>query len=531
MTRTALPRLGRLAALGLALVALASTATGCKKTAATNKPKGIGRALVDSAARNLVATADGKVLAFVADVEKPPEKSAPEGVFQGILTTVAADGGTPRQLGGGVSTLEDGFRVSPDGKWIAYLQGFRFKDQAGTLQIAPMPEGEARQLATGTTYYQFSRDSRFLGYVASGEMHLVELATGQDQVLAQQVSTFELAADSSLVLMRRPIAAGGELLVAEVGPEPKTRKLGERVGDYNFSPDGTAVAFTARVGGPADPYSLFVGAARGVPARVAEKAGAFAFSPDSAWIAFVAGQEPGRPHGALQIAPVAGGQPMEVGKNVSDFRWSPSSKAVALRESHEDKSGRAWSELKVASLPKGTLRHKDRAGPKSFINYLWSPEGDRLAFLKHVGEQVTLNLLTVEGEEPPRAVAPWVFSYQFAPGRNELWYRANCLREGRQCDLIAASIDDPNRPPVKLAEGIMNFRPSADGKRILLIYPRVDTERATDLGWVELGSQVPSKGIDVYTLPGAFFLDKAGKRLAYLVGERKREGVYVADIP
>lgn len=531
MTRTSLATLGHPLALGLALVGLASMATGCKKTAEPNKPKGIGKPLADSAARNLVATPDGKVLAFVAEIEKPPEKSAPAGVFQGILTTVAADGGTPRQLGGGVSTLEDGFRLSPDGKWIAYLQGFRFKDQTGALQLAPMPQGDARQLAPGATYYQFSRDSRLLGYVAGGEMHLVELATGQDRVLAGPVSTFELAADSSLVLMRRPIAAGGELLLAETGPEPKTRKVGERVGDYRFSPDGAAVAFTARPGGPAEPYSLFVGAATGVAARVAEKAGPFAFSPDSAWIAFVAGQEPGRPHGALQLAPVAGGRPIEVGKNVSDFRWSPSSKAVALRESHEDKSGRTWSELKVASLPKGTLRHKDHAGPKSFINYLWSPEGDRLAFIKHVGEQVTLNLLTLEGEAPPRVVAPWAFNYQFAPGGKELWYRANCVREGRQCELLAASIDNPEKPPAMLAQGIMNFRPSPDGKRILLVYPRLDTEHASDLGWVELGSQAPSKGIDVYTLPGAFFLDEAGKRLAYLVNQRKREGVYVADLP
>ena len=51
-----------------------------------------------------------------------------------------------------------------------------------------------------------------------------------------------------------------------------------------------------------------------------------------------------------------------------------------------------------------------------------------------------------------------------------------------------------------------------------------------DLGWLDLAAKQPSKGIDQYALPGAHFADEAGNVVVYIVGERKREGVYVAQL-
>lgn len=517
--------------LAATLGALALTAGGCKKSESTKKPKGLGTAVASTAARGLVATPDGKALAFVGEVAPPPEKNAPEGVLQGILTTVVADGSAaPRQLGGGVTTLEDGFRLSPDGKWIAWLQGFRFRDQSGTLQLAGMPTGEPRTLGEKVTHYVFSADSRFLGYVADGEARAVELASGGELQLASGAVTLELSPTSAFALVRRPIGAGGELLLVELGAAPKVRKLGERVGDYNFSPDGRSLAFTARLGGPEDHYSLFVGGIDGVPAKVTEKAGSFAFSPDSGSIAFVSGQEPGRSLGALLAGPVAGGAPVKLGENVADYRWSPDSRALALRENHEDKAGKQWTAFKVVQLPRGTVRLERKGKPKTFINYLWNPDGSGVAYLEHSADGLMLNLLTLAGEAPPRPIAPWVFGYQFVPGRKELWYRSACVREGRECELLGASLEDAARPPEKLAAGVANFQPSADGKRVLLAYPRLDTVNAFDLGWLALDTQAPSKGVDLYTLAGAVFLDPQGTRVAYVVSDHKREGVYVAEL-
>jgi hypothetical protein len=149
---------GRLAAVTLLLAALLP---GCKKPPPPRK--GIGVLRMSTAARHLTLSPDRTQLVFVGEIAPPPEKGVPEGVFQGILTSVGVDGGPPRQLGGGVSTLEDGYRLSPDGRWLAYLQGFRFAVQAGSLHVAPMPTGDAREVAAEAKFYRFSPDSKLLG--------------------------------------------------------------------------------------------------------------------------------------------------------------------------------------------------------------------------------------------------------------------------------------------------------------------------------------------------------------------------------
>ncbi|MFN7135299.1 MAG: hypothetical protein ACK4N5_24710, partial [Myxococcales bacterium] len=361
-----------------ALVALA----GCSKKSGTQKPKGLGQALASMPARALALAPDGGSVAFVADVKPPPEKSAPAGVFQGILTTVPMAGGTPRQLGGGVTTLEDGFRFSPDGRFIAYLQGFRFADQSGTLQIAPNPTGDARQLAEGAKFYRFSPDSKLLGYVAAGQLHLVELATFADRLVAHDVATFEFAPDASAMLIRRPVASGSDLLLAGTAAGAKPTKLGDGVGEYQFSPDGKVVAFTARQGSMEAPYALFLrDTAGGELRKLGEGVSNFYFSPDSRFIAFIDGVKVTRTFGDLQLASTTGGAARKLGENVVEVRWSPVSNAVGFRENHEDSAGRKRVVFKYATT---TGEGSAKVVADGVASFVFSGDGRHLAYLQRV---------------------------------------------------------------------------------------------------------------------------------------------------
>ncbi|MFN7131543.1 MAG: hypothetical protein ACK4N5_05630, partial [Myxococcales bacterium] len=71
---------------------------------------------------------------------------------------------------------------------------------------------------------------------------------------------------------------------------------------------------------------------------------------------------------------------------------------------------------------------------------------------------------------------------------------------------------------------------SEDGKRLLLSFPRLDTDAAADLGYFEPGTAKPTRGVDQYALPGAQFVGPKGDKLVYIVADRKREGVYVANL-
>ncbi len=537
---TTCPKRHAVLAFAVALAAAAALG-GCKKP--PSKPKGIGRQLVPVAARNLALAADGQTLVFVGEIAPSPEKEVPEGIFQGVLTTVPIAGGVPRQLGGGVSTLEDGYRLSPDGKFVAYLQGFRFREQAGNLNVAPLPTGEARAVASGAKYYKFSPDGRWLGYVAGGEMRLLDLsapaaAPGADRLVATSAATFEFSKDSKHLLVRRPIAAGGDLLLAKVEGGAEPQKLGELVGDYAFSADSSKLAFTARKGGPSKPYGLFLGPVGGPYESVGEGVASFAFSNDSRWVAFTDGMGERQSTLNLQLVPAVGGPPKRVGDNVGEYRWSPNSQAVALRENNEDK-GKRWTAIKIAKVP-GVVVHTSTWSPHEKMDKIpmvWSGDGNNLAFVHLVPKPsptVHLYQVPATGGEA-RVVADWVFGFQYSPDSRELWYRTNCTRAGRECELLASSASDPAAPPRKLALGINTFKPNAKGDRLLLTYARSDTkanasEAPADLGWIDLNAKVPSKGVDQYVMPGAAWADEAGSRAIYIVGERKREGVYVADV-
>jgi hypothetical protein len=102
--------------------------------------------------------------------------------------------------------------------------------------------------------------------------------------------------------------------------------------------------------------------------------------------------------------------------------------------------------------------------------------------------------------------------------------------EGRACDLYTVPTDHPATAG-RITGGVWRFAISRDGSRMLVTYPRTDSETVANLGAVNLSGYGGVTGLDERVEPGAVFLDAQGKRAAYGVIDRKRRGVYVADVP
>lgn len=561
-------RFQKILALFLALLACAA----CSKGASPRLPPTLGKRLSEAPARGLKATADGAHLVFVTDVKPPQDKEdVPEGLMIGALATVPAAGGAVRVLGQGVTTLAGAFQLSPDGRFVAFLSGFQIDRHVGALQLAELAraDGAPRPLGEAVSFYRFSGDGRWLGYVESGALHLFELARGRDLLVERDVATFEFSANGEALLFRKPLAAGGLLRLSAIGEEGASEisTVAERVGDYGFSPDGRFYALTARVEGPGAPYRMLVSETSSTkPRPLGDEAGAFTFSPDSKRVAFVANQTPGMPHGDLFVAELplteAAGAPRQIGASVADFRFSPTSDAIALRENQRNERGQMWQEFKVVRLPSGEVRLHEKALPKSFINFLFSDDGRELAFIKHVKADINLWRLDMTTATAPELVAPWTFEYRFPRPRageaQALWYRGACIREGRQCDLFeavrttapqaagteaGAAMSGPAKasskgteavaPPVhpKIALAISDFTISPAGTRLFLDLPRLDTVTSFDLAWQPATKGASPKTIDRQVLKGSLtLLDPEGRRVAYVVTDRHREGVYVAAL-
>jgi hypothetical protein len=518
-----------------ALVACAAAAITCAcrgghaSTHATRRPT-LGHSVADMPARDLVATLDGKALLFVADVQPPTEKTAPEGLFQGVLTLVSSDGGSPRRLGGGVPTTDDGFRVSSDGRRVAFLSGYRFIDHSGDLQIADTAAGEPRLVASGTSFYGFSEDSALLGYVARGQAALLDLKSGQIRPLGADAATFGFSPDSRFAMVRRQSSAGSALDLYPLAGKGSTR-VASGVGEYKFSPDGSSVAYSSRSGGPSAPYDLFVaplGALK--PQKLGVSVADFAFSPDGRWIGFVSGVTLAKPYAELLVAPSQGGQPRRIGDYVEQFQFSPDSRYLAWKEFHEDpKRGLKWHALFVAPVGAPNGRKLADGVP----TFLWSKQGHYLAFMKIFDKpafSVDLMLHHVGDETEPKKIEAGVFSYAFSPDERFLFYRNRCVRDGRACDLWRIGADGKGTAE-KIAEGVWDFRVSDSGDRMLITYARSDSAEAADLAVVNLNEPPNPKGVDQYTLGAPLFLSKNGSRVAYVVSERKHESVSVADLP
>lgn len=542
-------RLSVVAALGLGLV-------GCKeqKTASGDPKSVIGRVNKEKTAARLPvlgerrlegegvdlrATADGKLLTVLLDAQKPNIQGVPPPMRLGALFAVPSQGGAPVKLGNGVTNMPGGWLTTADSKWVLYTAAFDPTQQVGELFVQDATDltRERQRLSVRATYFVPSDDGSQVAWVEGGVLHAGKLPNGPFPELAGEVSTAEFSADGRYLYFKRKYSAAGGLYQIDLSAaRPEPRRLIDQVTEYTVLRSGKQVVVSARAT-PADrTFQLHVFDVATLKGRkLSDDAHRYRLTRDGHFLAW-RDNDPGPEKGTLWLMAFPDGKPRELGKAVNDFDFSLDGKRFVYRDNFTElglggrdaqregtKLVERVGDLMVLELPDGTPRQLARQSP----NWLFAPKGSTLAFTARIDKpEVTRRLfLFPEGAKEPIALKDWLYEYQFPGEGDVLFFRSDCLREGRACDLnsIAASPAE-NATAKKEIEGTFGFRFSGDGKRAVIAFAHL-TDQTFDLAHknFETGTQ---KMIDQYVEWPALML--ADGSVAYLVNEKKRAGVYVA---
>lgn len=497
---------------------------------------GLGTQKVQGFALDLRTTIDGRVATFLLEAEKPKVDGIPPQMRLGELHALDTKSGERFKLGNGVTNTPGGYTFSPDGRWALFLAGYNLAEQSGELWAKDLqnPKAARERLGGQVTFYKASPDSKLVAFVDGGSLKVGPLPQGPFRDVAGEVQTLDFSPDSKTVFFKRRLQLSGGLYAVPLAESQAAPiKVGDQVGDWGFSPDGRVLAYTVRADGGRGTYDLMVADAKSLKGKkVAESTCTFVFSPDSAWLAHTRECRPGERAGDLYLGPADGSASRKVGDQVADVQFSPDSKALAFLELF-DLSARAMGVVPsgvpaVLTLPDGKPRRIGKKAP----HYAWSPDSKHLAFLEFVMKPVFspdlyLHRLEAPAEEAPLPIAQGVFSYAFTQDSSRLLFRAQCIREGRACDLSVIEVAKPKEAPKKLIEQIYSFKVSEDSKRVLAMYARAQGD-SYDVMVHNLVSG-ERKTLELQTSIPALFLEKDGSRVAYIVNERARAGVYLCD--
>ncbi|MFT3707938.1 MAG: hypothetical protein QM817_09805 [Archangium sp.] len=546
----------RTSSLLLAASALALTACPEQKKNANGDPKSViarvnkektaarlpvlGQRLLEGDAQDLRAAPDGEVLTVLLDGVKPALQGVPPPMRIGSLWAVPVKGeGKPVKLGNGVTNMPGGWLHTPDSKWILFTAAWDPSQQVGELfvQNAKDLTAERQRLSVKASYFVPSDDGTQVAFVEGGVLKAGKLPDGPFPQLAGEVSTAEFSADGRYLYFKRKYSAAGGLYQVDLkAARPEPQRLIDQVTEYTVLRSGKFVVVSARAT-PADrtfQLHLFdVATLKG--RKLSDDGHRYRLSRDGKYLAW-RDNDPGPEKGTLQIMELPDGKPRTLGKAVNDFDFSIDGTRFVYRDNFTElglggrdaaKEGTKLVErvgdLYVVEMPSGEPSLLARQCP----NWLFSPSDSTLAFTARIDRpEVTRRLsLYPAGAKVPVALKDWLYEYQF-PGKGELLYfRSDCLREGRACDLNSvASNAAPGATPKKEADATFGFRFSGDGKRAVLAFAHL-TDQTFDIAHrnFETGAQ---KMIDQYVEWPALML--ADGSVAYLVNEKNRPGVYVA---
>jgi hypothetical protein len=151
-----------------------------------------------------------------------------------------------------VATGTTAFAFSPDSKWLARNDGGK-PEQLGDLVVGPATGEPGRKVGEGVKELAFSPDSKALGFLArydqpagAGLMGVVTLPDGEPKLVGSRVPNFTWGADGRFVafLSRflKPIYSV-DLMLYPVGTDEKARKAQAGVFGYGFTPDNGALVF------------------------------------------------------------------------------------------------------------------------------------------------------------------------------------------------------------------------------------------------------------------------------------------------
>jgi hypothetical protein len=504
----------------------------------------VGEKRIAGAAQDLRASPDGAVLTVLVDAQKPPIPGAPPPMRLGELWAVPTVTGAPVKLANGVTNMPGGWLFSPDSKWILLNGGWDPTQQVGELYVQDAKDlsKERDRLSARVAYYVPSDDSKQLAFVEGGVLHVGPLPKGPFRQVAGEVSTAEFSNDGRYLYFRRKYSAAGGLFQVNLADErAQPKRLLDQVAEYTVLKSGKHVVANARATPGDRTFQLHVIDVATLDSRkLSDDAVRFRVTPDGRNVAWIANKGEVAETGELWLAPVVGGKPRKLGDGVKDYEFGPDSKRLVWRANYtelplggrEAREGDSKLEkvgdLSLVELPDGPPRKLQRLCP----NYLFSPDGAALAYTARIEQpEVTRRLLLLKpGVAEPVPLKDWLYEYVFRPGANELVFRADCLREGRACDVLTIPLDAPKDTlPKKLLESAFSIKFSKDGSHAMVAYAHI-TDQTFDLALRNMASG-EQKTVDQYVEWPALSLGADGQYVAYLVKEKARPGLYVAKSP
>lgn len=506
----------------------------------------LGQQRLAGVVQDLRASPDGQVLTVLVDGKKPDLEGAPPPMRLGELWAMGALAGTPAKIADGVSNLPGGWLVTPDSRWILASAHYDQAQQSGELVVADAraPGAEKHTVSSHVAYYVPSDDGAQLAWVENGVLSMGPLPNGPWRQLAGEVSTAEFSNDGRFLYFRRRYAAAGGLYqvnLADTRAQP--RRILDQVAEYQVLRSNKHVVINGRLAPNDRVFQLHVVDVETLKTRkLADDALRFKTSRDGRFLAWRSSSIKGEQAdvGELWLAELPDGKPRKVGGVVKDFDFSPDNSRLVFRDNfielplggREAKPGDGKVEkvgdLSLVELPDGAPRLLQRKCP----NFLFSADGKTLAYTARIeSPDVTRRLLLLRtGETKPVVLKEWLYEYQFRPPGGSLYFRADCMREGRSCDVLSAPVTGTGEvTPKKEMEGVFGLKFSGDGSRAIVAYAHL-TDETFDVAVRNLDAGTQSM-IDQFVEWPATLLGEKGDAVAYLVHEKKRSGVWVAKSP
>lgn len=485
---------------------------------------GLGKRLAAGPVADLKLTKDGAFATFLRNPKRPAIQGVSPLMALGELGVASLSDGVVRFVGQGVSNRPGSVLFSPDSRWLFFVDGYNAAAEAGTLHTFQLGSpGEPELRGRAVSFVSVSPTGTAFAFVDGGVLRVTPLQTASAaRAVATEVSTAQFTPDGALLLVHHRSSAGGSLERIPVeGSRPGVR-LGDSVGDWTLASDGRRVAFAVKSTTVRDGRDLWVAQLpEGKPVRVVSGTGPFAFSPDGRLLARIE-REKASSIGNLVVGPAAGGTGRKVAERVGDFSFAPDGKAIAALANYDEQQ--KWGRLTIAPLPEGEPIELGRR----VTTWVWSPDNRHLAFNLRVFQPLpSVDLwLYPRGKPAASAVMANVYGYDFGPG-GALYFRSECIREARACTLERFDPSVPDGKPTPILEGIFGFRPSEAGDRMLVTYARTDAE-TYDVAVLNLKTNVRVTLEERILLP-ALFADAQGSRVVYLVSQGERSGLYLSD--
>jgi hypothetical protein len=509
----------------------------------------LGQKRLEGETEELRASINGQLVTVLRNGRKPAVQGIPPMLHVGELWAVPMPSGEAVKLGGEVSNMAGGWLHTLDSQYVIFLDAWDQRVGAGDLHVesATALSGKTPRLAAQVSYFVPSDDGKQMAFVVGGVLSTGLLPAGPFRQIAGEVSTAEFSPDGAyLYFKRKHSAAGGlyQVLLSDTHAQPK--RLLDNVSEFSVLQSGTHVVASARENLSDVELQLHVFDVKTLKGRkIADDSTQYRASRDGQRLAYrtLYSKKGDTPDvGQLYVVPIGAGTPVKLGDNVKDFEFSADGKRLAFRanylelpligreakESDVNKRLEKVGDLSLVEFPNLEPKVLYKLCP----NYLFASTGHALAFTARIERpEITRRLFILnEGAEKPVPIKDWLYEYMFSPDSHRLYFRADCIREGRACGYLSVPLEykEKEKPTLEL-DGVFGGRFSSDGARSSFGFARL-TDASFDLVSKNWTTSVQTQ-IDQKVQWPVLNLGRDGKFVAYLVKDKQRPGLYVAQVP